>query len=390
MASTFFNGIWQQVQQSLTDSVDAIGLSRLDSSEILVHVAGQLVLSALLLTGVLLIYLGFTWLTALLAMRLRVTAFGAHHLTIAVRYLFLLFAALVIMAQYSAPPDLLEASSRAGLLALAVYLVWLGAARALREVISRSHLDLSLAQLLKNTLSVVFVVFGSVSVLSQFGFDVISIVAGLGIVGIAVGFAAQSTLSNFIAGVTLLVERPFRIGDWVKISDQEGKVVKIALRTTWLRTRDNIFAMIPNDKVASSHIINYTAEGPIRIRLSLGIAYKESAAAARAVILPILEAHPQVILGDDMAPRVDVAGLGSSSIDLTALVWIPSSHIDFQPLISSQLLESIKAGLDAAGIEIPFPHLQLFIDNAKGLQPLVAPFYPPAAGPPSQPANGND
>ena len=78
-----------------------------------------------------------------------------------------------------------------------------------------------------------------------FGFDVVSIVAGLGIVGIAVGFAAQSTLSNFIAGITLLIERPFRIGDWVTINGQDGKVVKIALRTTWLRTRDNIFTMIP-------------------------------------------------------------------------------------------------------------------------------------------------
>ncbi len=103
--------------------------------------------------------------------------------------------------------------------------------------------------------------------------------------GIAVGFAAQSTLSNFIAGITLLIERPFRIGDWVNINGQDGKVVKIALRTTWLRTRDNIFAMIPpNDSVASSDIINYSAEGITRLSFMVGIAYKESVAHAREVI----------------------------------------------------------------------------------------------------------
>ena len=211
-------------------------------------------------------------------------------------------------------------------------------------------------------------------------FDVVSIVAGLGIVGIAVGFAAQSTLSNFIAGITLLIERPFRIGDWVTINGQDGKVVKIALRTTWLRTRDNIFTMIPNDSVASSDIINYSAEGATRLNIPVGIAYKESAKAAREVIMPVLRAHPEALQSAGMEPRVLMESLGDSSVNLKAQVWITPDNLDVQPRIMAEILEQIKEALDAAGIEIPFPHLQLFIDDAKGLKPVVEPLYPKLAG----------
>lgn len=182
--------------------------------------------------------------------------------------------------------------------------------------------------------------------------------------GIAVGFAAQSTLSNFIAGITLLIERPFRIGDWVNINGQDGKVVKIALRTTWLRTRDNIFAMIPNDSVASSDIINFSAEGITRLNLSVGIAYKESVVKAREVILPVLLAHKEVLQKESLAPRVMVDSLSASSVDLKIQVWITPDNLDVQPRIIAELRERVKQALDDAGIEIPFPHLQLFIDGA--------------------------
>ncbi|HBM48817.1 MAG TPA: mechanosensitive ion channel protein MscS, partial [Marinobacter sp.] len=189
-----------------------------------------------------------------------------------------------------------------------------------------------------------------------------------------------STLSNFIAGITLLIERPFRIGDWVTINGQDGKVVKIALRTTWLRTRDNIFTMIPNDSVASSDIVNYSAEGATRLNIPVGIAYKESAKAAREVIMPVLLSHPEVLQSAGMEPRVVLKNLGDSSVDLEVKIWITPDNLDVQPRIMADVLEQIKEALDDAGIEIPFPHLQLFIDEAKGLKPLVEPLYPKLAG----------
>ena len=153
-------------------------------------------------------------------------------------------------------------------------------------------------------------------------------------------------------------------------------MVKIALRTTWLRTRDNIFTMIPNDNVASSEIINYSAEGATRLNIPVGIAYKESARAARDVIMPVLLAHSEVLQGPGMEPRVVVKTLGNSSVDLEVKIWITPDNLEVQPRIMADVLEKIKEALDEADIEIPFPHLQLFIDDAKGLAPLVQPLYP--------------
>ena len=258
---------------------------------------------------------------------------------------------------------------------LGFYVVWVVFRRLIKEGTSRYRMDPSIRQLVENLFAVIAATLAVVTVLAQFGFDVVSIIAGLGIVGIAVGFAAQSTLSNFIAGITLLIERPFRIGDWVTINGQEGKVVKIALRTTWLRTRDNIFTMIPNDSVASTDIINYSAEGVTRLNIPVGIAYKESAKAAREVLMPVLLAHPEVLHGAGMEPRVLLKSLGDSSVNLEVKVWITPDNLDVRPRIMADILEQMKEALDAAGIEIPFPHLQLFIDDAKGLKPVLEPFY---------------
>jgi len=320
-------------------------------------------------------YLCLRWLMHHLMRRFSLQDQTLKPLILGLRYIFFLLTALAIMAQLGVARELLVAAGRAAMIALMFYVAWAVVTRILITLLMRYHLDPSIEQLMRNVVSVMIVTFGVVTVLGQFGFDILSMVAGLGIVGLAVGFAAQSTLSNFIAGVTILIERPFRIGDWVRIHDQDGKVMKIALRTTWLRTRDNVFTMIPNDSVASSDIINYSAEGALRVRMTVGIAYKESIAAARAVILPILEAHPDVLKQPDMMPGVSTAGLGDSSVDLRVSFWIDPDRIDIQPRISAQLLESIKNGLDAAGIEIPFPHMQLFIDEAKGLKPLLDPIH---------------
>jgi len=363
----------EQLLNNLRDTAEALGLSGTSWEQTLGWLMGQLLVTAILLVLAAMLY----WFASL-GLRLilgRINRLGAIHHAIrtGLRYVVALVAIVAIAAQYGGDAILLKGIAQAGVIALGFYVAWVLLSRAVEVTHARHQIDPSLKQLLRNSLLVLVLVMGSVTVLAQFGFDVWSVIAGLGIVGIAVGFAAQSTLSNFIAGVTLLIERPFRIGDWVRINDQEGKVLKIAFRTTWLRTRDNIFTMIPNDSVASSEIVNYSAEGPTRVRIQLGIAYKESAREARQVILPILEAHPKVLKTGDMMPRVAMEGLGDSSVTLVVLIWILPEDIDIQPRIAAEILEQIKEHLDEAGIEIPFPHLQLFIDDAKGLAPLFSP-----------------
>lgn len=375
---SFLSQLIDALRKSLDDTFSVFGTNE-EALENLVAVGvTQLLVSLILITIFLSAYLVVRKALSALISRFKWGAQLQGPLVIGLRYMFFLLTALAIMAQLGVQPELLAAAARAAIIALLFYLAWALVTRVLLTLLERYELDRSIEQLLRNVVSVVIVAIGIVTVLSQFGVDILAVVAGLGIVGLAVGFAAQSTLSNFIAGITLLIERPFRIGDWVRINDQEGKVMRIALRTTWLRTRDNIFTMIPNDSVASADIINYSTEGPVRIRIPVGIAYKESIKAAREVIMPVLEAHERVLDEEGMQPRVVATELGDSSVNLVVLYWVSPENFDVQPGISAQLLEGIKEALDAAGIEIPFPHLQLFIDDAKGLKPVLQPLYPAA------------
>lgn len=362
--------LWQQFRQSLEDTGSALGLSGYNWQELLVYGLGQLLVTLMIMLLFWLLYVAGCLLMRWLLGRLDRGAGPYRTGRVVLRYLLGLATLVAIAAQYGAADGVIKGMARAGLMALAFYVLWQLLSRGLITRLSRRHLDSSLVQLCKNTLSVSLMALGAITVMAQFGFDVLSIIAGLGIVGIAVGFAAQSTLSNFIAGITLLIERPFRIGDWVCIHGQEGRVVRIAFRTTWLRTRDNVFTMLPNDSVATSDIINYSAEGPTRIRIPVHIAYKDSVAQARAVIMPILSAHPMSINNDGLTPRVQLRELADSSVVLSAQVWVSAQDVEVKGRISCELLESIKLGLDEAGIEIPFPHLQLHLDEARGLEPV--------------------
>lgn len=371
MATSSFSLLWQQFEQSLQHTSNALGMKGLDWQELLFRAIGQLLVSVMILLVFAILY----WLLAkVLKLVLDRWHYGAR-LILAVRmvlrYVFVLALMIALLAQYGATDTVLKAGARAGLMALSFYVVWLLLSRALTSNLSRHHIDSSLEQLCKNTLSVTLITLGSITVLAQFGFDVVSIIAGLGIVGIAVGFAAQSTLANFIAGITLLIERPFRIGDWVKIHGEEGRVVRIAFRTTWLRTRDNIFTMIPNESVATSDIINFSVEGSTRIRIPLGIGYKESVAKVRELIMPILTSHPMVVCNDQLKARVQMREIGESALILSAQVWVQAKNIEVKGRISCQLLEDIYKTLDAAGIEMPYRHLQLHLDEAKTLAPWL-------------------
>jgi small conductance mechanosensitive channel len=375
---TFLESLLEALHGSILDTFRIFDTGALPLEKMLAEGLTQMLVAVALIAIFLSIYLLLRRALDAIISRTRWKLQVQRPLLVGLRYVFFLMTTLAIMAQLGIRPDLLAAVGRAAMIALLFYVAWATVTRIMLTLLERYQMDRSIEQLMRNVVSVVILGVGLVTVLAQFGVDILAVVAGLGIVGLAVGFAAQSTLSNFIAGITLLLERPFRIGDWVRINDQEGKVMRIALRTTWLRTRDNIFTMIPNDSVASADILNYSTEGPVRVRIPVGIAYKESIKAARAVIMPVLTAHELVLDTPGMQPRVAATALGDSSIDLAVIYWLSPESFDIQPGISAELLEGIKEALDAAGIEIPFPHLQLFIDDAKGLKPVLQPLYPVA------------
>lgn len=252
-------------------------------------------------------------------------------------------------------------AAAAALLALFIGLAGV-ARRGLSAVLGRTEMPSGTRQLLARITRFSIYLLGGLSVLEQLGVDITSMVAGLGIAGLALSFAAQDTIANIISGVTLLLDQPFKPGDWISLGDLHATVTEVRLRTTVLTTFDNETLVVPNKALATERIVNYTLTPRARVRVSIGIAYKESIDAARALLLGLLQGDVRVLA--DPEPDVVVAGLGASSVDLQLRFWT-EDPAQKMPL-TWEYTEKAKKALDAAGIEIPFPHLQLFLEQAAG------------------------
>jgi len=202
---------------------------------------------------------------------------------------------------------------------------------------------------------------GVVMAADQLGVNIGAALAGMGIAGIAVGFAAQDTVANVISGVLIFWDKPFVVGDWIETENQYGVVADITLRTTRIRTPRNTYVVIPNKRIIDQVLENFSKHGQLRLDVPVGIAYKENIPAAREVLL---EAAREVeTVKADPAPDVIVEELDSSSVNLKVRVWIDDAR-DRQPT-TFRVLETSKLALDAAGIQIPYPHLQLFVDDVQ-------------------------
>ena len=204
-----------------------------------------------------------------------------------------------------------------------------------------------------------------VLVLSQLGINVAALVAGLGIAGLALGFAAKDSLENFIAGVTILLDRPFSVGDWVTVDTHYGKVEHITLRSTRIHTPNNQTVVFPSLQMVTKAIVNHTTGDPLRVDVPFGIAYKERVGDAREVVLGLVESDDSR-LAPGAEPRVVVTDLGDSSVNMQLRLFIgdPGDAV----AVRCEYVERIFEALKAADIEIPFPHLQLFIDEAQALR----------------------
>ena len=200
------------------------------------------------------------------------------------------------------------------------------------------------------------VVVGVLWILGIFGVNPTGLVAGLGLLSVAIGFAAQTSVSNLISGFFLIFERPFSVGDAVDIGGNTGIVLSIGLLSTKMRTYDNILVRIPNETVLKATIKTYTAFDIRRIDTTVGIAYAEDIEEARKVILEFLNSEP-VFLAEP-PPIVFAEELADSSVNLKVLVWI--RRVDYIKA-KETLVKGIKNALDKAGIEIPFPQRVVYI-----------------------------
>ncbi|MEM9691712.1 MAG: mechanosensitive ion channel family protein [Myxococcota bacterium] len=181
---------------------------------------------------------------------------------------------------------------------------------------------------------------------------VTSALAGIGVVGLALGFAFQDIAANFVSGVILAVRSPFSVGDVVRIGDFYGTLRQVSLRSTLGETFEGQLVTIPNKDVLSSHIVNYHRSGYRRCDVEVGVAYGDDLERAEAVCLAA--ARDVTERDTERDPDVYFKGFGGSSIDLVVRLWIsPTSHNIL--LTKHQAVKAIKARLDEAGLTIPFP-----------------------------------
>lgn len=277
------------------------------------------------------------------------------------RYIWIVASFIAIMSQINFKPETIEATAKASTWAGIYYVLWATSGQVIHRVLQHYGLNASIEQLLKNILSVLLLVLGLASVMAQFGFDIVSLVAGLGIVGLAVGFAAQSTLANFIAGITILLEQSFQVGDWIHINENEGRVVLIALRTTHILTRDNITVIIPNSNVASSEVINLTSKNFIRFDIRVRIAFEDDIVTARKEILQVLT-DTEVILSRP-EHSATVAEIGEYGVFFIVRFWVKPAAVARMPIIKENLREDIKRAFDNAGVSTPYPHMRLLMPS---------------------------
>lgn len=277
----------------------------------------------------------------------------------ALRYMWIVASLIAVMSQINFEPNTVKATAKASIWAGLYYVLWTSSGQIIHKVLQHYGLNASIEQLLKNILSVLILVLGLASVMAQFGFDIVSLIAGLGIVGLAVGFAAQSTLANFIAGITILLEQSFQVGDWININNKEGRVVLISLRTTHILTRDNITIIFPNSNVASSEVTNLTSKNFVRFDVRVRIAFEDDIDTARNEILQALAATEAVLTRPESSATV--AEIGEYGVFFIVRFWVKPASVARMPKIKENLQEDIKRAFDAANISTPYPHMRLLM-----------------------------
>lgn len=240
------------------------------------------------------------------------------------------------------------------ILALAIFWIGKRAARSIANLavkaLQKQDVDIELIGFLDSLLYWGLFAVVVVAALGQLGVQTASFVAILGAAGLAIGLALQGSLSNFAAGVLIILLRPFRVGEFVEVAGTSGSVERIRIFTTELRTGDNKAVIIPNSRVLDSNIINYSSTGRRRVDLVIGIGYDDDIDHARRTINRVIASDARVLTEPE--PKVAISELADSSVNFIVRPWVKSD--DYWD-VHNDLLENIKKQFDADGISIPFP-----------------------------------
>ena len=235
-----------------------------------------------------------------------------------------------------------------------------------KKVMSRSDtaLDETALPMVNRFIRFLVIAVGVLLALPQLGISIAPLLGGAGVMGLALSFAAKDTLSNLIAGVLLIMDRPFKVGDRIELWNAPretgtwGDVIEIGLRATKIRNPDNLVVVVPNNEIMRRDIINYTMSGDdIRLRIPFSCAYESDIERAKALLIEA--AHEVQGVKLDPAPIVIVRGFGPSEVNLQLRVWIIEARS--RRRIADEITEKALVAFAGAGVEIPYPKRELYI-----------------------------
>jgi len=220
--------------------------------------------------------------------------------------------------------------------------------RIIRRIVGgamrRAHIDSGVSYLLMAILRWTILGVGLVMALNQVGIQIAALLAGVSIIGLAIGLAAQDTLSNFIAGVVILWDRPFRIGDWVTVDDQYGRVERVSLRSTRILNLDGDMVVVPNSAVVSNRLTNHSANSVLRVNVPIGLPASMSVDHARSVLLPLTKSDNRIEM--DPPPSVVVDSIAGGAANIILRFWIKDESQERS--MYHEYLEKAKNVMDQA------------------------------------------
>ena len=232
--------------------------------------------------------------------------------------------------------------------------------RLITVALEKSNVEDTVRIFVTNLLNTLLMILVFIAAINQLGIETTSIIAVLGAAGLAIGLALQGSLSNFAAGILIVIYRPYKVGDYIEAGSYAGTVKDIQIFSTVLKTPDNKIVVVPNGSIMNGSIVNYSDQDTRRIDLIVSCGYEDDIDKVRSVLEDILKKEKRVL--KDPKPQIAVTELADSSVNFIFRPWV--KRTDYLPVYYS-LLEEVKKRFDKEGISIPYPQSDVHIHNHK-------------------------
>jgi len=228
----------------------------------------------------------------------------------------------------------------------------------LMKAMQKGELDVTLRRFIGNLARMLLMLFVIIAAINQLGVQTASLIALLGAAGLAVGLALQGSLSNFAAGVLIVLFRPYKVGDWIEGGGISGAVEEVQILTTVLKTGDNKRVIVPNSQIMGTTITNYSANETRRVDLVVGVSYSDDLDKVRKELQDLVDTDERIL--KDPAVTIAVSELADSSVNFVLRPWVKTA--DYWA-VYFDLTERVKKRFDEVGISIPFPQRDVHIHN---------------------------